>query len=66
VLDPAYVHISRASNSVQQRVASELKSLGISSLGRYGRWTYCSIEDNMVEAEAWVHAQGLGTRSFGT
>jgi hypothetical protein len=24
------------------------------SIGRYGGWTYCSIEDNIVEARALV------------
>ena len=25
---------------------------GVHSIGRYGGWTYCSIEDNIVEARA--------------
>jgi hypothetical protein len=24
----------------------------VHSIGRYGAWTYCSIEDNIVEARA--------------
>jgi hypothetical protein len=24
----------------------------VHSIGRYGAWTYCSIEDNMLEARA--------------
>jgi hypothetical protein len=32
------------------RVRAELATSGIHSAGRYGRWTYCSIEDNLVEA----------------
>jgi hypothetical protein len=27
------------------------------SMGRYGRWTCCSIEDDILEAEAWVRAR---------
>ena len=26
-----------------------LATRGVFSIGRYGSWTYCSIEDNMVE-----------------
>lgn len=58
VLDPAYVHITR---SGQQQVASQKlvwEADGVYSIGRYGSWTYCSIEDNIVEARAlaatWV------------
>ena len=29
---------------------------GVHSIGRYGGWTYCSIEDNIVEARALVNA----------
>jgi protoporphyrinogen oxidase len=50
VLDPAYVHITRASmdDVVEQKEA--LAARGAHSIGRYGSWTYCSIEDNIVEA----------------
>jgi hypothetical protein len=27
---------------------------GVHTIGRYGGWTYCSIEDNIVEARAKV------------
>ena len=49
VLDPAYVHITRASMAEKQRLAAELATHNVHSVGRYGGWTYCSIEDNMVE-----------------
>jgi protoporphyrinogen oxidase len=50
VMDPAYVHITRRSLDEQRRLASALREHGVFSIGRYGRWTYCSIEDNIVEA----------------
>ncbi len=50
VLDPAYVHVTRASLAEAARVRAELAAAGVHSAGRYGRWTYCSIEDNLVEA----------------
>jgi protoporphyrinogen oxidase len=51
VMDPAYVHITRASLAEQARIGEALASRGVYSIGRYGRWTYCSIEDNIVEAQ---------------
>jgi protoporphyrinogen oxidase len=52
VMDPAYVHITRASMKEHARVAGLLRERGVYSIGRYGGWTYCSIEDNIVEARA--------------
>jgi len=48
-LDPAYVHITRASLAETARVRDLLAARGVHSVGRYGGWTYCSIEDNLVE-----------------
>jgi protoporphyrinogen oxidase len=52
VMDPAYVHITRRSMAEHSRVAGDLRASGVHSIGRYGGWTYCSIEDNIVEARA--------------
>ncbi len=52
VMDPAYVHITRGSLADVARQKRVLGSRGVSSIGRYGSWTYCSIEDNIVEARA--------------
>lgn len=52
VLDPAYVHITKASNADVARKKRMLATRGVYSIGRYGSWTYCSIEDNIVEARA--------------
>jgi protoporphyrinogen oxidase len=49
VLDPAYVHITQASLAETARLKAELAGRGVHSVGRYGGWTYCSIEDNLVE-----------------
>jgi protoporphyrinogen oxidase len=54
VMDPAYVHITRASIADHARLGAELRRHGVYSIGRYGGWTYCSIEDNIVEARALV------------
>ncbi len=50
VLDPAYVHITRDSICDVQEKKAILATRGVYSIGRYGSWTYCSIEDNIVEA----------------
>jgi protoporphyrinogen oxidase len=52
VLDPAYVHITERSRAEVARLKGILERSGVHSIGRYGSWTYCSIEDNMVEARA--------------
>jgi protoporphyrinogen oxidase len=52
VMDPAYVHITGRSIAEHARLAATLAERGVWPVGRYGRWTYCSIEDNIVEARA--------------
>jgi protoporphyrinogen oxidase len=58
VMDPAYVHITRASMTEHQRLSKQLALAGVHSIGRYGGWTYCSIEDNIVEAKGLVAGWG--------
>lgn len=52
VLDPAYVHITVASDGEVATKKRMLADHDMHSIGRYGSWTYCSIEDNIVEARA--------------
>ena len=52
LLDPAYVHITRASQADVAAKKAVLAAAGVHSVGRYGSWTYCSIEDNIVESRA--------------
>lgn len=52
VMDPAYVHITERSNAEVARLKARLAQHDVYSIGRYGSWTYCSIEDNIVEARA--------------
>jgi protoporphyrinogen oxidase len=49
VLDPAYVHITQASLVETASLRELLGKRGVHTVGRYGGWTYCSIEDNLVE-----------------
>lgn len=50
IMDPAYVHINKRSDEEVRKIKAELEKQGIFSIGRYGSWTYCSIEDNIIEA----------------
>lgn len=50
LLDPAYVHITMQSNAEAAAKKKLLAAHDVHSIGRYGSWTYCSIEDNIVEA----------------
>lgn len=52
IMDPAYVHISSRCGAYIERLKLELKKKNVYSIGRYGSWTYCSIEDNILEAKA--------------
>ena len=54
LMDPAYVHITMRSNAEAAAKRRFLASRDVHSIGRYGAWTYCSIEDNIVEARALV------------
>ena len=51
ILDPAYVHITKESNEFYEKWCDENNKNNIFSIGRYGSWTYCSIEDNIIEAK---------------
>jgi len=54
IMDPAYVHITQRSLAEVARTRDALRQHGVHSIGRYGGWTYCSIEDNILEARALV------------
>lgn len=60
VLDPAYVHITKESIADVEAKRACLAESGVHSIGRYGAWTYCSIEDNIVEARALAERLGKG------
>ncbi|MCB9616536.1 MAG: FAD-dependent oxidoreductase [Sandaracinus sp.] len=59
LLDPAYVHITEASQRDVTAKKRALATRGVFSIGRYGSWTYCSIEDNIVEARELADACNL-------
>lgn len=51
VMNPAYVHINSNSVADVADKKSLLEQSNVFSIGRYGSWTYCSIEDNIKEAK---------------
>jgi protoporphyrinogen oxidase len=59
VMNPAYVHITSRSNAEVARLKADLASRGVHSIGRYGSWTYCSIEDNIIEARQLATTLGV-------
>lgn len=56
IMDPAYVHINARSEKDKIEKIEQLNHLDIYSIGRYGAWKYCSIEDNISEARELAHA----------
>lgn len=50
VINPGYVHITTKSNTKVNELRKILAETNIYTIGRYGKWTYCSIEDCMVDA----------------
>jgi len=51
VMSPAYVHITKQSNEIYNNWCKQNNINNIYSIGRYGSWTYCSIEDNIIQAK---------------
>lgn len=60
VMDPAYAHITAQSRSTYAAWCQRHNPAGLHSIGRYGAWTYCSIEDNIVEARALAGTLSAG------
>ena len=50
IMNPAYVHINNQSIKDVEDKKNLLAKFDVYSIGRYGSWTYCSIEDNIKEA----------------
>lgn len=55
IMDPAYVHITEDSKKNVKFLKEYLETYGVYSIGRYGSWTYCSIEDNIKEAKTLAY-----------
>jgi hypothetical protein len=55
VMNPAYVHLTSESIKDSEKKLKKLEEFNIHSIGRYGQWTYCSIEDNIISAKNCVN-----------
>ena len=51
IMDPAYVHINGITYETILKLKQYLSQTNIYTIGRYGGWTYCSMEDCMIEAK---------------
>ena len=51
IMDPAYVHINKDTELEISKLKEYLSRRGIYTIGRYGAWTYCSMEDCMIAAK---------------
>lgn len=51
LMDPAYVHIKSETNEEVQQWKEKMQKQNVYSIGRYGGWTYCSMEDSMIFAK---------------
>ena len=51
IMNPAYVHVTKAMEDDRAAKMQQLAKHGVYSIGRYGAWYYCSIEDNIKEAQ---------------
>lgn len=50
LMDPAYVHITQQSEADKAAKMALLAQHDVYSIGRYGAWKYCSLEDNLNDA----------------
>lgn len=51
VMNPAYVHINSETNKEIKEFEKYLNDNSVYTIGRYGAWTYCSMEDCMISAK---------------
>ena len=51
IMDPAYVHINEETDKKISELKDALGKSNIYTIGRYGAWTYCSMEDAMLQAK---------------
>ena len=49
-MNPAYVHINNEHNKKIKGIMKEMNKSKIYSIGRYGGWKYCSMEDCILDA----------------
>ena len=50
VMNPAYVHITKEATEAIDKLKKMLNANNVYTVGRYGDWKYCSIEDCMIDS----------------
>lgn len=50
IMNPAYVHISKVGKNIKESKKKELEAKEVFTIGRYGDWKYCSIEDSILDS----------------
>jgi protoporphyrinogen oxidase len=65
VADPAYVVFTVHNQAIAQAAREFLTAHGIEPIGRYGRWEYSSIGQNLRDGFTWGEAQQPRTRGAG-
>lgn len=54
IMDPAYVHIDTLHDKLVKEIINDLETKNVYSVGRYGSWTYSSMEDAMLQSKELV------------
>lgn len=54
IMDPAYVHIDKLHDKKVKQIINDLETKNVYSVGRYGSWTYSSMEDAMLQSKELV------------
>ena len=54
IMNPAYVHINTENMNEIEKMKTDFERNNIYTIGRYGDWTYCSMEDCMISAKELV------------
>lgn len=54
IMDPAYVHIDTLHDKKVKEIINDLETKNVYSVGRYGSWTYSSMEDAMLQSKELV------------
>lgn len=54
IMDPAYVHIDTLHDKLVKEIINDLETKNVYSVGRYGNWTYSSMEDAMLQSKELV------------
>ena len=54
IMDPAYVHIDTLHDKLVKEIINDLETKNVYSVGRYGSWTYSSMEDAMLQSKELI------------